>query len=181
MGFLDSIKGKLGSSKKIRREEELNGYLKACRDNLKLSSDSISRFLESVRDFQPARRHEPLYYEEVKGRLVHMKHEMNKGLIFLDERMKNTINTLGYVKNYDQLKIMIDSWIKTIQSNDEKVYDILRILQVEMWSQEKIKRGFPIPTSKDMACSNLINAVNYLKDSKIHLETYITASTTVDQ
>ena len=180
MSILDSIKGKLGSSKKVRREEELNGYLKASRDNLKLASDSVSRFLESVRDFQPARRHEPLYHEEVKGRLVNMKNLMNKGLVFLDEKMNNTINTLGYVKNTDQLKEMIDGWIKTIQANDEKVYDVLKILQVEMWSQDKINRGFPAPVSKDMACNNLINAVNYLRDAKIHLETYITANVPVN-
>ena len=180
MGVFDKLKEKLGSSNKVRKDEELGGYLKAARDNLKLASDSVAKFLDGVRDFQPARRHEPLYYEEVKEKLVNMRGGMNKGLVFLDERLKNTINTLGYVKNYDQLKDMLDSWSKSIQANDDKVYDILKILQVEMWDQEKIKRGFPVPHSKDMLCGYLISAVAYMRDAKASLENYNASNVVVN-
>lgn len=173
MGFLDSLKGKFSSSHKKVRDEELNGYLRASRDNLKLASEQISKFFESLRDFQPARRHEELYREEVKNRLAGMRSGISKGLIFLDERMNNSINTMNTIKNAEQLRDMVVAWMKTIKADDEKVYDVIKILQVEMWGQDKISRGFPVPTSKDMTIGYLNSAVNYLTEARNQLDTYV--------
>jgi len=100
----------------------------------------------------------------------------NDGIIFIDERMNNTINTLNAIKNPDQLRDLISGWTKNIQANDEKVYDILKILQIEMWGDDKIKRGFPVPMNKDMVCGYLINAVNYLYQARSNLDSYISYS-----
>lgn len=176
MGFLDTIKNRFGSSGIKIKQEDLNAYLKASRDNLKLAHENIGRFLESMRDFQPARRHEPLYHEQVKEKLIGMRAGMHKGLIFFDERMNNTINTMNLIKTPDQLKGLMNEWIKNIQAGDDKVYDILKILKVEMWDEEKIKRGFPVPMNKDMVCSYLVNAVTYLNQAKGSLDNYIAYS-----
>ncbi|MBI2148054.1 hypothetical protein HYU23_00080 [Candidatus Woesearchaeota archaeon] len=173
MGFLDTIKSRFMSSSNRISDEELNGYLKSTKDNLKLASENIGKFLEAMRDFQPARRHEPLYYEEVKNRLIHMRSGIRNGVVFADERMNNTINTLNSIKNSDQLRDMIIAWSKNIQANDDKVYDILKILQVEMWGEEKLKRGFPVPSlGKDAVCGYLVSAVNYLNSAKSNIDTY---------
>ncbi len=172
MGFLDIVKQGFGSSKRRVKDEELNGYLKATRENLKLASDSLGKFLEGMRDFHPARRHEEIYHNEVRGKIVNMRSGVHHGLIFLDERMNNTINTMNTIRNPDQLKTMIEGWVKNIKTEDEKVYDILKILQVEMWSDDKAKRGFPVPRNKDTICSNLTNAVGYLSEAKNNLDSY---------
>ena len=173
MGFLDLVKGKFGSSGKRIKDDEITSYLKASRDNLKLASDQIGKFLETMRDFQPARRHEELYYVEVREKLVGMKSGMNKGLVFLDERMNNTYNTMNAVKSPEQLKDMIGTWVKNIKADDDKVYDILKILQVEMWSPDKLSRGFPVPMNKGMVLGHLTNSVGYLTEAKNQIDSYI--------
>ena len=173
MGFLDKIKDKFSSSENKISQEQLNGYLKSTKTNLRGASDNINKFLDAMRDFQPARRHEALYYEQVRDKLVSMKAGVHRSFSFLDERMNNNINTLNTVKNPDQLRTMISDWIKNIQANDEKVYDILKILRDEMWSQDKINKHFPIPASKDMVLSYLINTVNYLRSARDSLDNYI--------
>ncbi|MBS3152807.1 hypothetical protein J4230_05355 [Candidatus Woesearchaeota archaeon] len=176
MGFLDTIKNRFIYSNNRINEEEIHSYLRSSKDSLKSAYENIGKFLEAMRDFQPARRHEPLYYEQVKERLVSMRSGINKGIIFIDERMNNTINTLNAIKNPDQLRDLISGWTKNIQANDEKVYDILKILQIEMWGDDKIKRGFPVPMNKDMVCGYLINAVNYLYQARSNLDSYISYS-----
>lgn len=176
MGLLDSLKNKLNSSNRKAREEELNGYLKSTKDNLKVAYDNIGRFLEGTRDFQPARRHEELYHDEVKNRLVGMRASMRNGLIFLDERMNNTVNTMNHVKSPNQLKDLMSGWIKSIQANDDKAYDILKILQVEMWGTEKISRGFPAPTNRELLCGYLVSAASSLNESRNQIDLYITMS-----
>ncbi len=181
MGFLDFVKNKVGTSDKKGKNDEVQSYLLSARNNLKLASDHVHKFLDGVRDFQPAKRHEELYYNEVRQRLVAMRQGMHKGLALLDERMGNEINTMNPIKNTDQLKDMISQWIKSISTNDEKVYDILKILTVEMWAPEKITRGFPSPLNKDAVCGYLTSAVSYLAEAKNSLENYSAAKAVLDE
>lgn len=174
MPFLNKLKEKFGFSDKRVRNQELGVYLKAGRDNLKLAFDCIGKFLDGVKDFQPAIRHQELYYGEVRQRLIDIRNGMRKGFVFIDERMNNEINTQNPIKSSDQLKQMVGEWSKTINANDDKVYDILKILNVEMWSEERGKRGFPVPQSKDYLCNNLGSAVNYLKEASNSLDQYST-------
>lgn len=180
MGFVDFMKGKLATSSKRVNEEELHSYLSAARGNLKLASDYLGKFLNDVRDFYPAKRHEELYHAEVKQKLVAMKSGLNKGLVFLDERMGNEINTLNTVKSPNQLKDMVSDWIRTIKADDEKVYDVLKILQIEMWGEEKIKRGFPAPKNKEIVCGYLVSALNYLNEAKLNVDQYMTMNSLPD-
>ncbi len=172
MGFIDLIKGKLNSSRTKAKMEELNSYLLASKNNLKLAYENVGKFLDGVKDFQPARRHEALYHEEVRGRLISMRSGMRNCLIFLDERSNNTINTLNPIKSVDQLRQMLAEWHQNISADDEKTYGILKILQVEMWGAERVSRGFPVPRNKEILCGNLGTALTYMNEARSNLDAY---------
>src|SRR3989338_11624260 len=98
MGILDLIKNKLNSNKRPR-DEEFNSYLLGARNNMKLTSEYITRFLDSVKDFQPAKRHEELYHIEVRNRLLAIKSGLHKGMVFIDEKTNNEINTMNPIRS----------------------------------------------------------------------------------
>ena len=117
------------------------------------------------------------------------------------------MNTVSSIKNPQHLHQLVDSWAKVIkaeeqkqqefdskellttyasQSNDyipeeseKQVNDIIGILKAEMWGSDRAKRGFPVPSNKDMLINVLENAVTKLREAKEHLNNYrISASTT---
>ena len=172
MGILDSLKSKVFGNQK-KDNEGLTDNLSNAKTNLKAAYDYIGKFLDGTRDFQPANRHQALYNTEVKQRLVSMRNAMRNGLTFLDERLRHEINTKNPIIGPNQLKQLIDEWIKTLNSNDEKVYDIMRILTVEIWDDEKAKRGFPMPMNKELVCSYLTKVVDHLRNARGSLDNYV--------
>lgn len=176
MPFLDKIKGTFAGSSQKLRDEELVSYLMGARDNLKLASEQLVQFLQSTREFEPAKRHQQVYHDDVKAKLVKMRSGMKISLAFLDERMNNVINTLGPVKNPEHLKDKIGEWISLLRSDDEKAKTVLQVLEVEMWSDARAKRGFPRPSNKDILCRHLHNVHSYLWEARNQLDHYVTMS-----
>ncbi len=172
MGILDIFKKGI-SSLSNKPQEDLGQRFEPLKSNLKSASDFIAKFLEGVKEFQPAHRHFELYNHDVKNRLVNTRNGIKNSIIFINERSKNTINTLNPVKSYDQLRNMIDSWINLIKNDDEKSQDILKILEIEMWSEERARRNFPIPSNKVIVCGYLLSACSYLKQARDELDNYI--------
>jgi|GEM_PF-4957961 len=180
MGLFDKLKLGLNSSKKKEFEEHSFASFNGAKLNLKQASEFLGKFLDGVKDFQPARRHAEIYEIEVKEKIVRLRASLRNAIVFLDERSRNTVNTLNSLKSPEQLRNMIEGWIKLLDSGDENVPDILKILQIEMWSSEKLNRGFPAPTSKDLVCGYLITAVNYLREARNHLNEHLSISEAPD-
>ena len=171
MGILDFIKRR--ESQRVNTES-LSTYLLTARNNIKLASEHIGKFLQDTNDFEPASRHRALYQDEVVKKLKIVRGGILGGLIFIDERMRNELNTQNPIRNVNQLKLLVEEWIKTLDSSDEEVYDVLKILQVEMWSEDKARRGFPLPRNNELVCNYLTKTVDYLKEARDNLDNYST-------
>jgi len=172
MGVLDFIKGSFSSSNQRARDADMEIYLLNARNNLKLASEHIVKFLQETKDFNPALRHRRLYIEEIIGKLNLIRGGVRGGILFLDERMRNELNTQNPIRNVAQLKQVINEWIRTLNANDETKYDILKILNVEMWSEERASRGFPLPRNKGAVCSYLSKALEHFHEARNNLESY---------
>lgn len=169
MGFLDKLKSRLGSSSS-RSRDETSTHLVTARNNLKLAFDYIGNFFDDTKNFEPAIRHRELYFSEVLGKLKLMRGGIKSGISFLDEKLRNEINTQNSIRSIPQLKQIVEEWIKSLNSNDEKVYDIIKILEIEMWSEEKAKRGFPVPKNKEMVYSYLTKSLEHLREARTNLD-----------
>jgi len=179
MGLFDAIKDKFSGQKKDKqKEEELKSYLKSSHDNLKQSFDYLTKFLESMRGYQPARRHEALYFEGVKSRLISIRAGLGKGVSYLNEKMNNEINTLNDIKSPTQLVGLIGTWCNILKIDDENAKDyVLYYLKEEMWSEEKAKRGFPVPQNKELLLNYLDGSVTLMKEARDHLENFNSGQT----
>src|SRR3989344_2875051 len=161
MGLFDAIKDKFSGQKKDKqKEEELKSYLKSSHDNLKQSFDYLTKFLESMRGYQPARRHEALYFEGVKSRLISIRAGLGKGVSYLNEKMNNEINTLNDIKSPTQLVGLIGTWCNILKIDDENA-----------------KRGFPVPQNKELLLNYLDGSVTLMKEARDHLENFNSGQT----
>lgn len=173
MSFLDGIKNAFaGKKNQGPSHEELNSYLQKSRDNLKQSGDYINKFLEGVREFQPARRHEEMFKLDVKERLLVLKNGLSKGILFLNDKLGNTINTSNSIKSINQLSILISEWMIFLKRDDEKAQDLIKIVGTELWGEDRAKRGFPVPKNSDILISYLEGTHTMLTQSKQELENY---------
>jgi hypothetical protein len=174
MGFWSFLKGE-GSANKSNNHE-LNEHLNNAKTNLKSGSEFIAKFFEGVRDFQPAHRHADLYNLQVRGKLNDIRRDIRNGILFIDEKMENRVNTMNVIRSPEHLRDLLNLWIAAIKHDDEKTEDILKILEIEMWSDERAKRSFPIPKNKILVCGYLITAMNYLKQARDNLNNYLDAN-----
>ena len=206
MGIFDSLKGVFGNKTNMYNADS-DSYLVNAYACLKEAHDFLSKFLDSTKDFQPARRHEQIYNENVKGKLVLIKAWLSKGTYFLDDKLKNSMNTVSSIKNPQHLSQLVDSWIKVLKAEEKKqqefdnkellttyasnskeyneerteeINDIIGILRVEMWGSDRVKRGFPVPSNKEMLIGMLENATNKLREAKEHLNNYGISSSSTD-
>jgi len=171
MGFLQSFKTAFASTND--NSGELNSYLANAKSNIKQAHTHIKTFLEGVRDFQPARRHEQLYDEEIKNKLVSIKTLLFEGAVLIDKKLKNESLREGRIKNTEELKKLVDYSINEIKIDDaEKDNGIIKKLQVEMWSDDRVKRGFPRPNNKELLINNLEESRKYMKEISSNLENY---------
>ncbi len=173
MNFLQSIKNVFSINKDIKiNQEELLNYLQRSRQKLSYANDYINKFFEGVREFQPARRHIQLFNEEVKNKLLIIKSGISKGNAFLDNKMANSIDTMNTIRSMNQLSVLISEWIVCLKKDDENVQDLIKIVNIELWGEDRMKRGFPVPKNRDMLVSYLEGVVNVLKEAKQEIETY---------
>ncbi len=174
MGMLDFIKGSFSSSNQRVKDADMGVYLLNARNNLKLASEYITKFLQETRGFDPAIRHRQLYAEEIIAKLNLIKGGVRGGLHFLDEKTRNELNTQNPIRNVNQLKLMIDEWIRVLNANEDNKYDVLKILQVEMWGEDRAKRGFPVPSNKAAVCSYLNKTLEHFYEARNNIESYNT-------
>ncbi len=173
MGILDNLKSAFYGPKKTNRTEELNTHLTNAKTSLKQSFDYVTKFLETMKGYQPARRHEELYYEGVKNRLIAIRTGLSKGLSYANDKLNNELDTLNTIRTPDQLIDLLERWCKAIKLDDENAKDyILYYLRQEMWNEEKAKRGFPVPQSKELLLNYLEGSVAMMKEAKEHLNNY---------
>ena len=126
-----------------------------------------------MRGYNPARRHEALYHEGVKSRLIAIRSGLGKGAAYLKEKTENEINTLNDIKNPDQLINLIGTWCSILKLDDENAKDyVLYYLREEMWSEERAKRGFPVPSNKELLLTYLDGSVTLMKEAREHLENF---------
>lgn len=152
---------------------ELNGYLTNAKSNLRQSYIHLNRFLESTSGFVPARRHEELYYIEIKDRIKKIKAYLFDGNALIDYKLKGMNAQPSRLKNLEELKKFVDSSITTIRSDNADIDNgIIKKLQTEMWSEERKFRGFPVPKDKETLIRSLEESRKYLKELSIDLENY---------
>ncbi|HLC58849.1 MAG TPA: hypothetical protein VJI68_03225 [Candidatus Nanoarchaeia archaeon] len=173
MGVLDFFKESMPSNKRKRQSEELDRHLIAAKENLKMANEFIFNFLNSVKDFHPAQRHQEAYNKEVINKLQEMRKSIRTGMIFIDEKRANSLNTLNSIKNAEQLRNMIQNWSSTISSNDLEKQTIIKLLENEMWSEQKASRMFPIPKNKILLSGYLTTIVSYLNRARDCLDNYL--------
>ena len=207
MGIFESLKGVFNTKTRIYNGD-LDSYLANTQSCLKEAQDFLTKFLEYTKNFQPARRHEQVYNENVKGKLVLISAWLNKSIYFLDDKLNNSMSTVSNIKNPHHLHQLVDSWVKVIKAEEKKqqefdskelfttyasqskdyneelsqeqVNDIIGILKVEMWGSDRAKRGFPVPNNKEILINLLENVVNKLKEAKENLNNYSIGASTVD-
>ncbi len=172
MGVLDFIKGGFSSSAQRSRDADMDVYLLNSRNNLKLASEYVIKFLQETRGFDPAMRHRQLYAEEVIAKLNLIRGGVRGGLLFLDDKMQNELNTQNPIRNTDQLRAMINEWIRTLNANEENKYDVLKILNLEMWGEDRARRGFPVPRNKEMLFGYLNKALEHFSEARRNLDEY---------
>jgi len=173
MSFLKNLKEVFSKNKNTGpSQEELGSYIQRSRDNLKQAGDYISRFLDGVRDFQPARRHQELFHAEVKNKLAIVKSGITKGVSYLDEKMGNSVNTMNTIRSVNQLSVLVSEWIVCLKKDDEKSQDLIKVVGIELWGEDRAKRGFPVPSNRDMLMSYLEGSLSMLREAKNNLETY---------
>src|SRR3989338_10471 len=186
MGFLSGLKQTFSGNKKTE-EIDSTVYLVNTKNSLKHAHDALSNFLEGVKDFRPARRHEQLYSESVYGKVTLVKAWLQKSIKNLRD-LSNLINDWTKVIKIEQVQ---PSNIPTEQQKGKVVYyspnsperveenteekvpeDVYNILKVEMWSEKRTSRGFPAPQNKTLLFNHLDNAFSRLKEAKFNLEEY---------
>ncbi|MBS3167795.1 hypothetical protein J4216_01585 [Candidatus Woesearchaeota archaeon] len=169
MGIIDFFKGGLPSTRKKVMDEEMNSYLDVAKTNLRSGFEFMGNFLDGLKGFEPAHRHYEMYNTDVKAKLINIRKEIRNGIIFIEEKLKNTVNTMNTIKSLDQLRDMINNWILALESEDS---GILKTLNKDMWGPEMERRMFPIPKNKILVCGYLITSINYLKRAKESLDNY---------
>ena len=145
MGFFNTLKTKFAANGK--NQEELDSYLKNAKIGLKSAYTNLNQFIEGVKSFQPARRHQDFYQTEIVEKLLLIKENLVRGSIFLDRKLKNDIDGIknSTIRSTDQLKKFLDSWALLIrEENPETDNGIIKKLRTEMWSEERKARGFPV-------------------------------------
>jgi len=118
MGFLDNIKSVFGQKTKVYNDNSI--HLVNAQISLKEANEFLTKFLDNTRDFHPAKRHEQLYAENIKGKLTLVKAWLNQGLVFLDDKLNNSLNTASNIKSADHLSKLLTTWIQVIKI-EEKV------------------------------------------------------------
>ena len=114
MGFLSGLKQTFSGNKKTE-EIDSTVYLVNTKNSLKHAHDALSNFLEGVKDFRPARRHEQLYSESVYGKVTLVKAWLQKSIDFVDGRLGNSMDSVSSIKNLRDLSNLINDWTKVIK------------------------------------------------------------------
>ena len=197
MGFFNAIKDVFGNKAEITVRESTDSLLIA-QENIKQAHEELSKFLQDSRDFKPAKRHEILYNENVKGKVALIRSWLGRAIYFLDGRITNNFVGVEGINGVEQLSNMVGTWVRVLKHEEEKqpennldlkgMYttyadvkinqpsseekqpdDIIGTLKIEMWSEERRKRGFPVPENKHILLGYLDNAFRKLKDAKNNL------------
>src|SRR3989344_3569059 len=97
MGVFNSIKG-IFSKEEIYVKDADTAPLVVAQEQLKEAHSSLSKFLQEVKDFQPARRHLQLYNERVVGKIALVRAWLGKGVYFLEDKANNKSSSVEGIK-----------------------------------------------------------------------------------
>lgn len=197
MGVFDNIKGIFGSKAEVYHDTSQS--LVTAQENLKKAHDLLSNFLQDIRSFIPAKRHELLYNENIKGKITLIRAWLGKSIYYLDAKVNHSNAYVDGIKNAEHLANMINIWTEVIKKeerlkenidfkelyttyanqqekisvDEEKIpEDVLGLLRIELWGESRAKRGFPVPDNKQTLLKYLEDAVLQLKEAKQNLETH---------
>ena len=165
MGFFDIFKKK--------EQEPDNSDLQSAKTSIRNAHTNISKFLDGVKDFAPARRHEETFYN-ITQKLTDMKSFLVEANTLVEKKLKNDITYQSdRLKNTEELKRSVDVLIKELRDdNAEKDNGVIKFLESEMWNDNRKKRGFPVPQNHEILIHSLDDARVALKDLSFNLDSY---------
>lgn len=115
MGIFTSLKQVFSSTNKVDNSAEAMVYLLNANSNLKQAYDSLGKFLEGLKTFVPAKRHEQLYGESVYGKVNLLRAWVQRGSVFLDGKSGNSIGVVSSIKDTNHLINLIGDWCRGLK------------------------------------------------------------------